>query len=440
MSRLAVLVSILIALLAVPAPTIDAASQATPVAASLATQDNGEMLDLPALAPQPADFVAVGRGEGFGIHGGGLFTLEEHAELAARNRGDSSASRVAEITARMEDAGFRQGYFLFVSEPADDGTSYGMGVAAEISEYADEAGAAAGFAYATDTAERVDIEVEEIAGSRRFGDESLTWRGSYLDPETGTPSSQALGIDARVGRLTVSIANYEEPDQALVEALMERLLDRVAREARPARGELAYLVPRLSGEGVEMDYDYYGRLHGVSLPSFGETAETRANREARISATRDIYHLGQLVSAGGDGSQDDIWYNIDLYRFGAAEDAAAWLDGILLAIPARPVVADMPPLGDQATTFLDEKDRGEGVVATGLVTFLRTGTDVLILAVSAVPGVERAGYEELLARNVECLDSGLCLDPVPAPQDLITREGFATPEAGSSTTQATPAI
>jgi hypothetical protein len=125
-------------------------------------------------------------------------------------------------------------------------------------------------------------------------------------------------------------------------------------------------------------------------------------------------------------------------RARGADEAAAWLGGLLLGSADYPMVADMPPLGEQGITFRRNFDRGEGMAASGMVTYLLRGTVVLRLAVSAVPGIERAGYEELLARNVACLRSGFCLEPIPMPQDLVTGGMLATPEAASPAAPATP--
>jgi hypothetical protein len=436
MARLTILASLSITLaltlIGIARPSVDAARQATPAAASPATPDSGEALNLPALVLLPADLVAVGLDEGFGIYGGDLDALAAAAEQTASSRGADPTARVAEFTSVLEDARFRQSYYLHMAPPADSPVGIGLSIASSVEEYADAAGAASSFATFADKSDLVEVEVTEVAGARRFGDESLTLRGSGIDPTTGA-AYQAVSIEARAGRLlpAVTIFDYsnQPPDLAVAEALMERLMERIARETRPARGELGYLVARLRGEGVETWDDRYGRLNGESIPVYADTAESLASREPGIAVMREIYYLQQTVPAGGAGYQDDILYNVGLHRFASPAEAAAWFDGFLFGSPERTLVTGMPPLGEQAITFRREFDQGEGVMAPGLVTYVRSGTDVLRIAVSGPWEVELAGYEALLARTVECLSSEFCLEPVPVPRELVGSEGIATPQA-----------
>ncbi|MDP9365406.1 MAG: DUF3105 domain-containing protein [Chloroflexota bacterium] len=193
--------------------------------------DDGALLDLAGLALTAEDAAAAGLGAGFQPVEGTPQDVAAAAEAAATGRGGATPDNVASMAEFLDAVGYRQGYYADLVAPREDDPSLtGLSIRSSFDEYADAAGAAAGFAFFADVEALTGVEAEEVEGTGTIGDDSQLVRYEGEDAATGQPWI-GLGLDFRSGNLAASVIVFDwtggEPDAGTVEALAEVLLARV---------------------------------------------------------------------------------------------------------------------------------------------------------------------------------------------------------------------
>lgn len=183
-------------------------------------------LDLAAMVLSSADLAAAGWDD-LELTTERALSVEDLADRAIWPAG--AGDELDEVRDALLAAGWQQGYgasFATIWDPnrADPGHQ----VEVEIVAYADEEGAARGFALVPDV--YPTGPVESIPGTHRIGDESRLVRVDARDPQAGVPN-QELALGFRHGRLTARILLRDwsggEPAVATIEALAERMLARL---------------------------------------------------------------------------------------------------------------------------------------------------------------------------------------------------------------------
>ena len=194
-------------------------------------------------------------------------------------------------------------------------------------EYASIEGAAAGFALLE--TEASDAGMKDVPGTGVIGDRSeiTRFRRSSDNGEPYRALDLTFQVDNLVAGVTVGEFGGREPDLATVEALAERLLEKVRLGQAGSGPGLSNLALRLAGPDIETRSDEYGRLDGQTFPNYGETPDELADRAERYGDAIDVYGVGQSILRGSPARTDDTRYCVSLYQFASEQDAAGWLKG-----------------------------------------------------------------------------------------------------------------
>ena len=403
-----------------------------PAANPPATEAGTGPLDLAATTLRPADMVAPGYGLDAAAEQGPadlVVDLAEACGVAPGPEGGSPTGR--QVAERLAEVGWQRQYVarLGLPHPADP-ARFARAVVSYVAEYADEAGAAAGFAWLEDEGGHCFGVGEDLAEAPALGDQAEATRIAGGDPAVRT-----LDLTFRVGRLVAGVAVTDaagaEPDTAEVEALARLLLGRLAategdgglsgralRLAAPAAppGERLFgAVPgKRLGAAVE---EGYLRRGGADVPGYGEGAAAFAARQQAFAGAVDAYEVRQRLGAGAEAPV----YRVLLARFPGEADAAAWFPGVQAFAQVAGVgevgpVAAAASFGEESLT-LSFRLAAEGAEARGHLISARVGNTVAIVIVRASPEAPLAAAEQLMAAQLGCLVAGLC-PAAPPPAGL----------------------
>lgn len=420
-----------------------AAQEASPAASPFANAG----LDLAAMTLTPGGLATVGL-EGYGLSYAATRGLE--AEVAAV--ADFRAVPEEEVAERLLGAGLEGVYLAYLDAPApaasatpaagatpevEAGAAPVRQVYSSVYDFADEAGAAAAFAYLE---EEGDEGGQDLPGTIAFGDESELTRAVGPDPTTGLPSV-TLDLGFRIGDVTATVGvidfGGQEPTVEELEALAARMETRIiAARADEAPG-LSRLALRLEDGLVSAAEDRYLLLGGEPVVRAGESAEARERRVRGYGAAVDGFSAYQAFPAGGEGNGDDLYVQTDLLRFADGPAAAAFLAGeprrlagvaTISEVVARPAPAGV---GDEAAAVGFRSTRANGEPAAVERVYVRVGetvASVYLVGLEVPAGV----VEGLAAAQVGCLEAGGC-GPVAVPPGIA---GLA--EAPAASPLATP--
>jgi hypothetical protein len=388
---------------------------ATPVISPQTASD--APLDVAAMTLLPADLAAVGWDD-LGIVAGQSLGAENLADRAVWPQGagpEQDAVRDALLA-----AGWRQGYAASFATFWDPNRSDpGRQLELEVIAYADEAGAARGFALVPDAYPTGPITA--IPGTHRVGEESRAARVAARDPQAGTPA-QELVFGFRHGRLTARFLlrdwSGEEPAVAAAEALAIRLQARIERVLKGDGPGLSLLAVRPEPREGAFQSEYYARLDGQDVRSTYESPDEFADRVAAYGAATDVFTWTTEIAASD--RDDPIRFDADLYRFPNPAQASDWW---------RAGAARMGQEDDVAGFAIDDQLAGIGDEALGVTVARDPGGDGLEVAhmvavnfrVGAVVAAIRltrsndppplAAATEIAAAQAACLATTDCLHP-----------------------------
>lgn len=422
------------------------AQSATP----MATPHPAEAVDLAALTLRPDDLEAVGL-TNFGL--ANISSLRDaETEAIVDSAGDPLAA--ADLLNLYRLAGFQRRYVASLLNPKvplerlPSGLVAGEDrVVAAISEYQTESGAELAFSVLEGSQ---DDEGLDVLGTRSFGNESDLTRSSAPDPESGD-LAQRLELSFRVDNLIANIAiiNYtdEEPSIETIEQLGEALRSRIARRHEEPGPGLSERVLRLEPLVTWIERgrvrDFYVRLNGAQLPTFGQIAAALREGKPFASMASPVPLPGSYLPQStymfwtpiGDGDPAKLplyvaW--IDHYQSRGQAEAA------LRAIPSDlgPGYSDVREfqmsdhLGDESRAFAYSYTGDPAGPVRGHVVMARVGDSIVRVQVDAQDGVRRAGVIDLARLQVECMRSTDNCPPVLAA-DVLSELLPDTVPAGS---------
>ncbi|MBW3633162.1 MAG: sulfatase [Chloroflexi bacterium] len=444
MTRACVAVLVLLLASFAQSMTLGASSRISPLASPMASPvPVARALDLAAMALTPSDLDDLGL-TGFGQQTSAFLTLEEQVEQLATAA--SLGMDADAIGSGLAAAGFQRRYQRQLGLPSRPGappSRLHTFVAPYVIEYASSEGAAAGFALLE--TEAPDARMKDVPETRVIGDRSevTRFRQSSENGEPYRALDLTFQVDNLVAGVTVGEFHGREPDLATVEALAERLLERVRLGQASADPGLSNLALRLGGPDIETRSDEYGRISGQTFPNYSETPDEFADRTQRYGDAVAVYGVGQSIPVGGPARTDDTRYFVSLYEFGSERDAVGWLqDGVARAELSPNVIAATPVagaavIGDASATLAIATERGGAGTARGYLVEVRVGARTAQVQLLGVPDVPLAPVEELARSQVACLQAGACpgyaSPPASLPQPAATPEATPGPGGPSGT-------
>jgi hypothetical protein len=375
------------------------------------------VLDLPAMTLTPDDLDDEGL-EDYGL-GYGETTFPDQVVASTAAARDLDEDEVAEV---LEEAGFVRRYDSYLYLPEDEDDPNGPAsrlVASYVLEFADEEGAETAFDFLEDESE--SETAQDLDDAEEFGDQSEITADRGEDPASGDEYAQ-LDLTVRLGNLHAGVAivdwSGEEPDLADVEALGERLLERVESVLEEGAPGLGAQVLRLTGPALVLSADYYVVLDGAALPLSGQAprdARARDRAAAEIDQT-DGYRFWQQLAPGGDDQADDVWYLAELLRFEDEDAASNWIGDTEDRIAANEDLTDLEveesSAGDEALFYAVETVDGDTNYRSVVI---RVGATVATIDLSGPEAPPGAAIAALAAAQVACLEDEGCPEPLALP-------------------------
>jgi hypothetical protein len=378
-------------------------------------------LDLSAMLLTPLDLAEEGL-EGYGYAWGGTDTLdEEYANLT------SFEEDVDETLDVPDEAGFVQSRWALLDLPAEDDPEF---AARRVGTLVDEYTGTNGLSDVMDIYLNFGNDIEETSHS--IGDGSFITGYTDTDPDTGVDITALVVVfrhENQIGQ--VNISDYEtllpdaEPTVEEIEALAERLLDRMESVREEGSAGIEHQLLRFESDGGLISYsaDYYTRLDDTLLPRFGQDEELLDGiDEAEQSfGMTDAYRLVQTITATDElvfqwGSQVRLFADED----GAGEwvdSAVEWLE-LSGAEGVEAVDTDLE-IGDATSVVTYATERSDATFHT-LAIFVQIGDTGIISQISypgEMPDIDAVA--ELADMQVACVVAGRCPIETAVPDVLM---------------------
>ena len=377
--------------------------------------------DIQAMTLTPADLADEGL-EGYGL-GFAETTFPDQVIVSIAEARGLDEDEVGEV---LEDAGFARRYdsYLYLPDEDDPAAPAVRQIVSYVLEFGDEDGAEAAFAFLED--ESASESAEDVQAVD-VGDESEATRDQGEDLATGDEYAQ-IDLTFRLGNLHAGVAivdwQGDEPEVDEVEALAERLLERIEATIEDGGPGLGTQVPRLAGDGIVTTADQYALLDGEAIAGFGESpdeARGRARAAADVDQT-DGYRLWQQLFAGEEEPDDDVWYQVDVWRFADEDAAADWLAGTEDRVESNQDLTNLDlddgpaAAGDESIVYTVETE--DGSVRFRSVA-LRVGNTVAVIDLSGPETPPAEAVEALAEAQADCLDEGACPSRSQCPTTLM---------------------
>jgi hypothetical protein len=398
---------------------------------ALAQQDEAP-LDLPAMVLRPDDLVDQGL-EGFGL-GFSLLTYQPRTigEFIEDWGGWDAAfdDRAAFLGADPERV-----YLLHLSLPAERGDGYSYAnalVVPFVMEFGNRRAARQGFD-AMAEAWATSITMEEARIAQDLGDDQVLLLGEAINPNSGNAFPRAnllVRADELVaGVVVLDFSRRAGPTAEMVEALGERLLERVEEGRETPNAGLGVSIVRMRVPGEDVWQDYYIVVDGQALRFESHADDDYAQWQEQVAAEGvvDRYYLQQRVAGDFESEEPEAFYEGGIMRF--EDEAAAQRTFHDIATNFSPEeTVEAPALGDEAMAF--RFTVGEGLDSfLKYRVFVRVGAQVFFVS----HGTETARADamgealepsdewmhELAALQLDCIEGeASCAEPLRIPRDV----------------------
>ncbi len=387
-------------------------------------------LDLAAMALTPDDLAKQDL-EGYRVRASEYLDVET---TAARSADDLDVEE-SDLLDELEDAGllFTYDFTLDLVDPDDPELVTTNRVRTYISQHADANGAEAGFELREN--EPADADSEDIRDAPEVGDESELTRFSGF-AEDSVQAYLGLDLTFRTGPIYAGvqvitfgqdIGNLEDPDVEVLEALTNRLLERIEEGLDSDTSNLGTRVLRLESEDphVFTIQDYYEIRGGVAYSQVGAPEDVVTATEDVIDEfdVLDRYRLEQAIQVGSAPSAKDPYVVIRVSRFEDEDVAAHWLDGAIERLDDTGFYADVAEvedidaIGDDAVAATYSFEYDESTTVEGHVVFVQVGD----LGVQIeVDGVALDPLMALAEEQVSCVEEAGCLEPSAIPDTILS--------------------
>lgn len=397
-------------------------------------------LDLPAVTIRPGDLDEPGWvHRGAYVHG---ITDQARDQADYIGRGTDES----EVRDRLATMGWQRQYVSYLSLPSEaDPSRPQQLIRSYVTEYADAAGAAAGFTYLED--ESLVATASDIPLDRTFGEQS------ELTSERGIGGSngrqfRSIDLTFRSGRFVAGItliqyptANRIDPDIANAQALAMIMEQRIAT-APVIPSALGTRIVRLEHEQSEIVTfdDAYYRIGGIDVPIEGESVDAAEARARTYANAVDVYQLWQGVDTA---ELNGALYGVTLLQFPDATAAERWLNDLAGILATNPFYGDIrqetasPALGDQSVALSYAAGGGSATDPHALIVAVRMGADVArvhLVPQGSLEAVPPAAVIHLANSQLACLTDVDCDQVVSIPAELIAAlsPARATPVAAGA--------
>jgi hypothetical protein len=404
--RFVVLLLVLIAL----APAAGAATQdASPVASPVVT---APLIDLAAMTLTTDDLAERGFAD-FVIADGRTQSLEDRVAFQAAGGDDPDSVRTGLTT-----IGWTRAYRNRLAHPAaPGGDAFDALIVSGVTQYAGDDGAATGWGLVS-TLDFVAGEATPVARPRTIGDQSQLVElaeGTFDDGSTHPGLRLIFRHGALVGDVIVFGATGETLAAGDIEALGERLIERMDRVLGGDAPDLSYKTLRWQGLGVsDPDLDNYLKLDGQMYLGLGDTEEDASTAAETYKDATDYYRYEAALT-------ETLFQFTSIAAFPTGDLAAAWVQEAharteqnLPTGATLETVADVPSYGD-ASLVLKVTTPVEGGAATGVAVFVQFGDQTMSLALISLGDLDVANVVPMAAAQVACFEAGDCAESVPLP-------------------------
>jgi hypothetical protein len=390
----------------------------------------GRPLDLPAMVIGPADLPS----DGYGTSNSDAPSLTAYAASLNRIAGGRRAEAAA-LEEELEETGWRQAYRIILSLPSDeDPDLFGRSIFIQLVQYADVAGAEAGYDLLADIYEAGGFAAAR--GGSGIGDQAALFRGSGTTDSGRLVEELSIIIRAKAIVAQASVVDFADdaPPTSEAEKIGTALVDRIGAIRENGSAGLGLVVQRLEGDGVTTERDYYRRIDGELRTRYRESESDFEADDAWHEEHRqtDVYVLRQIIAAE-DERDPALHYLLEISRFEDEAAAAAFVDDYPAAFAESPsagysdveLIEDAPEFGDQSALLSFVFTRRDGTEAGGYEYVVRVGATVANVQLNGVPAAPLAVLEDLAEGQAACLEGVVC-DRVPAaPGTTVTGSRIA---------------
>lgn len=385
----------------------------------------GDRLDLPGAIISPLDLHAMGI-PGFGVANSAMFhttgeALDNTAGIASR--GNTDIRKMQGIDQVLATSGWLQFHEqLFGKTISADTDDLSDVISVGIEQYATPDGAAAGFAAFTSeetlTTATTAITHQALQPMTPLGDEAVAWiHDGHADHEN--LEEQGITLMVRVDTVIMSVTHlaYRDgslPDQATIERVMQRQIDRVAaaQSSGPATGCLpspagGLCTQRIHGTLIHANGANYRVRDGVATPYFASTPEAHLQRQADVTASNIVAEYTTRYSVAETGY---VYHELI-----TLPDAASAAQHHADLFSVGPYAGDAPqteiavPGATEAATVYMTSPSG---ATHWTISHARVENVVILVRISNRYGSLPDIGEELLTSQVACMQAGNCLTPV----------------------------
>jgi hypothetical protein len=399
--------------------------------ASAYQAENPEPLDLGAMVLNAADLAGLDL-DGFRVRGSqAIDSFELATRYAAQLGGDPEKLETA-----FDETSIVWSYDAaldLVPEPDDPASVTTDRVFSFITEHVDADGAATDLTLRTGGTDSDDA----IADAPTIGDESILTRFTGRTNDESQLYVTGLDFTFRVDRVVAGVQllafddradEVDEPAQKIAEALADRLLERIELGMDGETPGLSTQVIRiqLPGGGAGGTLDMYELLDGSIFPYIGKSDASLNELTEQVEDYEIMtrYRVEQPLSSetGAVNDPEGPYLVLRVSQFGDDLQAAGWVSDAADRMEADPdmisveIVDDTNTLGDAFLGVAYEIDYGD-VTVSGHAVYLQFGEIAFSVEVD---NAELDSVIALATAQLECLEDGECLAPIPIPETSAT--------------------
>ncbi|MDQ2683537.1 MAG: hypothetical protein M3Y37_08425 [Chloroflexota bacterium] len=395
--------------------------------AELGQLSGDELYDLTAMALTPADLEDLGL-EGYGQRGGWTDTLDEEYV----NNLETPLVRASAVEEKLEESGFIASRAVQLDIPSEDDPAVaGRRVMVWVEQHENP-----------DALEEVvDLYVnhgdEDVEGTEEIGDYShiVSFENVTDDNVPATVMTIAFSWENLIGQIEVAEFQGQLPDEEPtleeIEALAERLLERMEQVVEDGAPGLSTMVLRFESDGEQVFSikDNYVAYDGEPVPTYDESADAQSDRGATYE---DIGLISQYQMDQGIVRTDGpplVQWTSRVRQFDRTRDARDYLEGVPGQVEDGSIIGsdvefenlELEELDDLAdgAVFFSGDIAGAGYSVT--FVYMRVGEYIIHVGFFSSLGV----FEEtdvligLAEAQAECVEEGECDLEYPVPDELI---------------------
>lgn len=392
-----------------PAALPVAAQEASPVASPVAS---APPLDLAAMSLTADDLADQGFAD-YVIADGRTQSLEDRVAFQATGGDDPDKVRTS-----LSAIGWTRSYRnRFAHQTAAGSEDFDSLILTGTTQYANPAGAATGWGLVS-VLDSVGGEGTPVDRPRAVGDQSQVVQVAATRFDDGSlhPGMRLIfrhGVF--VGDVIVLGTTGQSLDPAEIEALGERMIERMDRVLAGDAPDLSFKVLRWQGISIsDPDLDNYVKLDGTIYGQLGDSATDAATTAETYQDATDYYRYEAALT-------ESLFQFTSIAQFPSDAVAASWVQEArarteknLSTDDTIEEIADAPSFGD-SSVVLKITTPIEGGSATGIGVFVQVGDQAFTFSQIALGDLDLANVTAMAAQQVACFEAGDCAESVPLP-------------------------